>query len=354
MKIACLYLGNQCPRALRLASSSIPGFNFELHQVRFEAKFFSRLVNLLLLLCGFFDSYIQRKSYPLPKFINSYDGIICHDLLLLPTILNKCPELPIVVDLREYYPEQFSNSPFWMWTWGRLYTYLCKTKLHSIPKLVTVSAGLAKRYHDEFGLAPTTVPSYATRHEITPHRTKPSIKLVHHGNASHGRELENMIYAMDYLGDHFSLDLFLVAKDVRYYKFLTKCAESRINVTIKKPIPFDQIIETISKYDIGLFTSPPTTTNLRYALPNKIFEYVQARLMIISTPLEDIVRVVDEYSLGIITKDHTAKNIAKVLSVLEPSDIDRYKAHASIAANALNSERSSAMFSKLFLPFSPD
>ncbi|WP_300762962.1 MULTISPECIES: hypothetical protein [Helicobacter] len=166
------------------------------------------------------------------------------------------------------------------------------------------------------------------------------IRIIHHGYASPDRKIEGMIETMDYVDSRFHLDLMLVPNYQRdYYQTLQAMVEKRKNVRILPPVSFEEIIPFSAQYDIGIFLCPPTTFNLEKCLPNKFFEFIQARLAIAIGPSPEMARLVQEYNLGIIAKDFSAKEMAKSLNALTKEQILQYKENANQTAKILNAEK---------------
>jgi hypothetical protein len=165
--------------------------------------------------------------------------------------------------------------------------------------------------------------------------------MIHHGAASPSRKIETMIAMMGYLDDRFSLDLMLVAGDPAYHRFLRSRAADNPRVRFLDPVAPDQIIATTRAYDIGLFLLPPTNFNYRHALPNKFFEFVQARLAIAIGPSPEMSRLVREHHLGIVSADFTPRALAASLNSLTSSQIDAFKdaSHAASAVLSWDHER---------------
>ena len=187
-----------------------------------------------------------------------------------------------------------------------------------------------KILNQEFDI--TTFPT----HYINPNH----IRIIHHGNASPDRCIEAMIETMDYVDSRFTLDLMLVATFHQdYFQKLQAMVEKRKNVHIIPPVSFEEIIPFSSYYDIGFFLVPPTTYNLQMCLPNKFFEFIQARLAIAIGPSPEMARLVQEYNLGIIAKDFSPQEMAKSLNALTKEQILQYKENANKAAKILNAEK---------------
>ena len=111
------------------------------------------------------------------------------------------------------------------------------------------------------------------------------MRLVHSGAAVAGRNLELTIDVVSSLPERFSLDLYLVpANDGG-----STCAPHRARagggrIRFLDPVPPMQLPDTLNRYDLGVFWLPPVHTNGHLTLPNKYFDYVQARLGIAVGP----------------------------------------------------------------------
>jgi len=151
-----------------------------------------------------------------------------------------------------------------------------------------------------------------------------------------------MIEMTDHLPERFTLDLMLMASDARYLARLRALCATRPRVRILPPVPFKDLVSITNQYDIGVFLVPPVSFNLRFALPNKFFEFVQARLMVAIGPSPEMARLVKEHDLGVVVDDFAPATLAAALSRLSVEEIMRFKQHAHRAAAVLNSERTDA------------
>lgn len=74
-------------------------------------------------------------------------------------------------------------------------------------------------------------------------------------------------------------------------------------------------------------------------MPNKIFEYMQAGLMVISSDLPEIRAVIERAGCGVLLPGDSPGEIANCLAALDPASIDACK-HAALArARDLNFNR---------------
>lgn len=279
----------------------------------------------------------------------NYDFIAVHDLRLLPAALAIRASGRVLFDAREYYPRQYED----VWWWRRLYRpmnrALCRRYLKRADHVITVSSGLAQEYRREFGIECQVLPSLPAPKKLEPSTVDPQrIRLIHHGLASRSRRLEGMIEMMEHLPARFSLDLMLVPSDRAYLSKLERLARSR-RTRILSPVPFTQLVETTNAYDIGVFLVPPVNFNLQFALPNKFFEFVQARLMVAIGPSPDMASYVREHDLGLVADDFQPRTLARALAVLSADDIARFKQQAHRAAEVLNSTHTDAALRALAL-----
>jgi hypothetical protein len=60
------------------------------------------------------------------------------------------------------------------------------------------------------------------------------------------------------------------------------------------------------------------TFNLKYILPNKFFEFIQARLAVAIGPSVEMKRLVKEWDCGIVAANFEAKSMAAEINRLTP------------------------------------
>ena len=280
---------------------------------------------------------------------NHYDLIISHDLVLLPFIfMIKNETTRVLFDAREYYPRNFDDNLYWKLTKKTVNHYLCSTYLHRCDKMITVSQGLADEYQREYGVKAEVVMSLPYPQNIFPSQPEPGvIRMIHHGNASPSRKTEMMIEMMDFVDDRFTLDLMMMVINRTYWNKIVKMVEQRPNVRIVPPVSMQEIVPTISHYDIGLFLVPPTNFNLKHTLPNKLFEFIQARLAVAIGPSIDMKKIVDQYKCGIVSSEFNPQSLAAELNKLTMERIAELKGNSNRAASELNAEVSGKRVQKI-------
>lgn len=273
----------------------------------------------------------------------NFSAIICQEALLVPLALairdtrsNRQTPCPVILDAREYYPREFEERFVWHAVLGGINDYVCRKYFPQVDAIFTVSPGLAQGYNKEYGLDCEVLLSCSYYHDITPDLSHGGpLRCIHHGGASSGRKLEAMIEAFQMLEGKATLDVMLMPNDLKYYKKLRLQAETSANITFREPVPMADIVKTVSAYDMGVFFLPDNTFNHRYTLPNKFFEYIQARLALAISPLPDMSSLLRQYDLGVVSRDFTPQSFADAIASLDSGDIARFKHNADAAARTL-------------------
>jgi hypothetical protein len=121
-----------------------------------------------------------------------------------------------------------------------------------------------------------------------------------------------MILAVKTL-DNVTLDLMLIPTDKKYYGELLALAQETDNVRIVSPIQLDEVATVLSGYSAGVVAIPPTNYNYANCLPNKFFQYIQARLPVISTPIPEVKQIIEQYQIGWVSSSFTTRSLQEVI-----------------------------------------
>lgn len=269
---------------------------------------------------------------------NQWDLIIAHDVSTVPVARRLRSTHGILVDLHEYATRQGENSLRWRLVEGGYFRWILKKHVSKVAAISTVGQGIVDEYRREFGLDSELVVNATPFRDVEPTSTTTPIRLVHSGVAAATRKLEIMLEAVKLTRTPVTLDLYLVGDQDAYYRSLRDIAEGDERITFHAPVPYSELVTKLSQFDIGLAMIAPSTFNLLWCLPNKFFDYIQARLAIITGPSPEMARLTKEYGLGAVSDDFTAASLAKVLDALDPARVDIWKAAAHKHAWNLSSE----------------
>lgn len=268
--------------------------------------------------------------------------VIAHEPEMLPYLNNlKCDlGFKLVYNAHEYHPLEFEDDPKWMAIHGRHYHEIYKKELPQLDLLINVCQGIADQCFKKFSCPSLVVPNAcAHRKDLAPQPVDPNfLRLVHHGAAIRGRELESMIEVVGRLGHPYHLDLMLVPNSPGYLDELKLHAAPYANIRFVTPVSFSQIVSFLNSYDIGLYLLSPKNFNQSMALPNKIFEFIQARLCLAISPNPEMRALATQHQLGVVAQDYSVDAMIKALRSLTPDQITAYKERSDQKASLLCAE----------------
>jgi glycosyl transferase family 1 len=270
------------------------------------------------------------------------DAVIANDLSALPLAIGVAGDAPVIFDAHELSTEEHAQIRWWRMFVAPHADALLREALPRTAGMMTVSSGIAAAYAERYGVSPTVVTNAPPESDLEPSPVGTQMRLIHHGIAVAERRLELMIEAMDQLDERFTLDLMLVPSQPRYLSRLRRLTKSRPRIRLLEPIPQRSIVGWCNDYDLGVFVLPPRNGNQLHVLPNKLFEFIQARLAVVVGPSPEMARVVRERGCGLVTRDFSASGLAEALSGLTPDAVASYKHGSDRAAGVLNAEQNRA------------
>lgn len=319
---------------------------FFVHPIYFFSNLYEKLYQFYYLkLSRNYDKYYwtlhRRKSLNKLSKIK-VDLIIANDITALPLAV-KLKELygsKIYYDAHEYAPLEYDNDPKWLKFQSPYFTYLSKHYIPIADYCTTVGQMIADKFLELTGKQFDVVYNSPVYNDL-PIILKEDhvIRCVHHGVASPVRKIENMVDAFIELGPKFELHLMLMNNDNNYYQNLISKAQKFENIFMHKTVPTNEIPMFINQFDLTLIFIPPINFNYACSLPNKFFESIQARIMLVCGPLKEQEYLINKYKLGIVAKGFESKDIVDVLNELDKTTIKQFKENADKAAHLLSAEK---------------
>ena len=276
-----------------------------------------------------------------------WDIVIAHDLKALDVSLKLAPTSGVILDLHEYAPRQEEHSLLWRLLIAPYFRWMCRTQVPKSASVVTVSQGIADEYKRVFGFDSTLVVNATPYANLEPRPVGAPLRLVHSGGVAVQRRLDIMIRGVRESTADITLDLYLVPGEPALMAELKELAADDPRIRFREPVPYDQLVVTLNNYDLGLSIFPPTTFNLAWCLPNKFFDFVQARLGEIVGPSPEMARFVEEYSIGLVLPDFEPSTLAAALDSLSAEQVAAWKKASSSCADALSSESQAEVWDAL-------
>lgn len=315
------------------------------------SSFFGKAKRAVGFFSGFYEDFYwsSDKTEIIEKLKDrSFDLIIANDADTVPLAVKLAkPETKTIFDAHEYAPLEFTESIRWRVMRQPLMKHICREYIPRVTARTTVCRGIAEMYEHEYGEKFEVITNATGYKDLKPLPTKAEkIRLIYHGFVHPSRKSEQQIEMMRLLPGNFELNLMLVG-EADYIESLKKTAESQPNVKFLPPVATSEIANFISQFDVGVYSLPPTNFNNRHALPNKFFEFIQARLAVVVAPSPEMARIVREYDLGVVAEDFSPESMADAVKTLTPEKIDYFKAQSAKHAYELSAEKNRERYLRL-------
>lgn len=272
------------------------------------------------------------------------DLAVAHDYFTAPIAarLAALSGSRFTVDCHEFSFEQYMHDRVWVRKDRPWVHALEKRFLPRASVVTTVCDGIADALHRTYKLAqrPTVVRSTAFFHDLPFQPTGETIEVLYHGIVSPMRGLEQTIASVPLWRPEYRFVIRGPGPD-DYVAELKAAAESHgvaDRVRIDPPVPFNEMIPRANKSDIGFFVQEDISLQKRFTLPNKFFEYVQARLALCVADLPEMARLTKAHGLGVLVPSVTPEAIAAQINGLTRERIDAFKRASAAAARTLSWE----------------
>ena len=313
----------------------------------FEPAFVIR--GMLKILRTLFNSpfllkYNKSKENKINQFVNIIKPklVFVHDAENLQYFANikHLYDFKLIFNAHEYYPLEFNERKNWENTWQIYFETIYKKYLPKTDLMINVCESIRQKCLLEFNKDSILIPNAAFYSDISIKNNfkNGEIKIIHHGVALEGRKIEWMIDAVRNAGEKYHLTLMLSNVGSDYYKKLEKLIATISNIELTPPVSFNEIVPSINKYDIGLYLLPPSNFNNSVALPNKIFEFIQAKLCVLIGPAIEMEKLVYENNIGLVASENSPEAITKCLLKLDERKILMYKENSARCAKKLSAE----------------
>ena len=274
------------------------------------------------------------------------DVILANDIVTLPLARRLARGARILFDAHEYSPRETEDRFLWRLFFDPLQTALCREHIPHADAMTTVCKGIADAYQELTGVRATVLTNAPDYDDLSPQPYRAGarpIQLVHHGIPYPSRKLENMIRMMDHLDGRFELNFLLIDGYPAYRRKLETMARHR-PIRFLPPVPMRSLPAFLNQFDIGVFLLEPVNFSYRLALPNKLFEFIQARLAVAIGPSPEMARVVREAGCGVIAPDFAPASLAACLNRLGEAEINALKAASHASAARLSAQANEPIF----------
>ena len=258
------------------------------------------------------------------------DLLLANDLDTLPAnyLVSRIKRIPLVYDSHEYFTgvPELQDRKIVKGIWKRIE----KRIFPNLKYIYTVSQSIADLYKEEYNREVKVVRNLSPRWKPVnkPYRSELGISegkriLVLQGSGINiERGAEEAVEAMLYVEN--AILLIIGEGDVmdQLKKSVDQMDLSGKILFINK-MPYAKLLEYTSLGDVGLTLDKDTNLNYRYSLPNKLFDYIQARVPVLASKLVEVEKIIRNYEIGELIDSHEPKHIAEKLNFMLDSEDKR-------------------------------
>lgn len=266
---------------------------------------------------------------------------VANDLPMLPVALAAAERHGgrVLFDSHELYPEQeFSAFESRMWR------EVEDRYIERADAVVTVNESIAAELFDRHAIErPRVVENCDAWRVAAEAGTRRPLRqalgvaddaplLLYQGGLSPGRNLETLVRAIPLLRNRAATLAILGDGPVRAgLERIAAGAGVSGRVRLHPAVPQDALPAMTASADVGVIPYQANCLNTFYCTPNKLYEYIMARLPIVATDLPELRRVVAGHEIGAVGDTQTPEQFAALIDrVLATSPQERQARRASL------------------------
>jgi glycosyltransferase involved in cell wall biosynthesis len=256
------------------------------------------------------------------------------DTLLPNLLVSRWKGVRLIYDSHEYFTEvpELAHRKrvrgVWEWLEGRL--------VPRVKHAFTVSPEIAEAYQRSYGVKFQVVrnlPLFETR---SPGEAQQPPVILYQGSVNLGRGLELAVRAMRNV-DGAQLWIAGTGDVIAQLQELTTQLGLTDRVRFLGRIPFEQLADITRGASIGLSIEEDFGLNYRYALPNKLFDYIHAGVPVLVSDLPAMRAVVEENGVGEVLRSRVPEQVAQqMLGMLDAGRQKYWRENCVRAASQLN------------------
>lgn len=306
--------------------------------------------------------YLEYNLRLLIYLLRSDIGVfVANDLDTLPAnyLASRIKRKPLIYDSHEYFtevPELIGRGlvkNIWIWL-----------EKHLVPRVnaaYTVCESIAEVYREKYKVDFRVVRNLPVRttneQNIDPitssHPINSSSKIIlYQGALNLGRGLELAIRAMQYLEN---TELWLAGDGDLTSQMKNLVSELKLDKMVKflGRLPLQELLEITRKADLGISLEEDLGLNYRFALPNKLFDYIQAGVPVLVSDLPEMKRIVEQYQVGLVAQTRQPSELAEIMKAMLSDQAQRqiWKQNLPRAAADLCWENEEKIIRKLYLSY---
>ncbi|MFM6964891.1 MAG: glycosyltransferase, partial [Sphingomonadales bacterium] len=272
---------------------------------------------------------------------NKQDYLFANDLDTLPAafLASKIKRKPLLYDSHELFTEvpELIDRPRIQKFWKSIEQRI----LPQLEEMITVNESIAKIFKAQYKINTSVVRNVPQKLESLNALSRIELGLEAHqkmliiqgSGLNVQRGIEEAVLAMAQIDNAI---LYLVGDGdvIPEIKKLVAQQALQNKVRFVPRLPYHELMRFTAAADLGLALDKPLSLNYQLALPNKVFDYIQAGTPILASPLIEIQNIIQQYDCGEILEMVNPACIAKSVMDLinNPDRLAQLKKNCWVAA----------------------
>ncbi len=269
------------------------------------------------------------------------DYLFANDLDTLPAayLVSKLKNVPLIYDSHELFTEvpELVGRPNIQKIWLQIEKWI----FPRLQFIITVNESIAQIFEEKYKVKVAVVRNVPIRiADIKPLNkaeldlaTETKMLIIQGSGLNVDRGIEEAVLAMEHIQNAV---LFLVGSGDVIPKVKKMVLDKGLSQKVRfvDRLPYREMLRYTASADLGLALDKPLSLNYALALPNKVFDYIQASTPILASPLKEIERIVIQYNCGTVIQKVDPIEIATRINTLfdNVTLLDTYKQNCAKAA----------------------
>ena len=245
------------------------------------------------------------------------------DTILAGFLASKLKRKRFTVDLHELFPEvpEVAQRPFVKGCWTQLENWI----LPRVKECYTVCQSIADYYHQRYGIDVKVLRNVPFKRNYSGKSDKLNFDgkriILYQGAVNEGRGIEWIMDAMPYVENAVFV---VIGKGDLYDTLREKCEKDGLSDRVKflGHIPFAELSDYTNASDLGVCLLKEKGLSYYYALPNRVFDFMQAHVPLLATDFPEIARVLNSAGTGRVIHEYEPEKLAAVINEMLGAPID--------------------------------
>jgi len=268
-----------------------------------------------------------------------------NDLDTLPAnfLASRIRRKKIVYDSHELFTEvpELVSHPHVQKIWTTIERFIIPKLKHSI----TVCDSISDYYYRKYGVRMYVVRNVPECNMPTKTSEIPFVSqkkiILYQGALNVGRGIEQIIDAMPYI-DHAVFVIIGTGTIDTELKTKVNTMKLTDKVLFTGRIPYAELTAYTRQASVGISAEQNTGLSYYYALPNKLFDYIQADVPVLVSDLPEMRQIIETYRVGELIESFNPKQLARqIVRMLDDKYTAKYTENMVIAKQTLCWEKES-------------